>query len=353
MSIISTFAAKKGTRYEVAEVLGERLGSPADPDLEVLNPKGDVMASIQDDGENIGQIRFPTFTRDLKHSFEVPEDGVYTLRLEHLYGQVQGGPQYVYRLVVRPHPTPDFRLIVQPPHEIRADSHVLYRGGRERLDVLVFRLSGHKDPITIEARNLPPGVTVEPIVIAPGLNWGTLVASATADAPLGEAEIQVVGSSEGASGKVSHQARGGVVVWDTVNTPAISRMTRSIVLAVRDEVPFVLTATPTEVTKTQGEALEIDVTVKRRADMPSALQLNGSGYQLPPNMNIPATPIAADQSQARVKISTDQIPPGTYSFLINGEAQVPVKSAGGNSRNVRCVYPTNAVSLTVQPKSSK
>ena len=93
------FKAKKGERFEV-EIFGERLGSPADPDLEVLNPKGDVMASIQDDGENIGQIRFPTFTRDLKHSFDIPEDGVYTLRLEHLYGQVQGGPQYVYRLVL-------------------------------------------------------------------------------------------------------------------------------------------------------------------------------------------------------------------------------------------------------------
>ena len=105
--------------------------------------------------------------------------------------------------------------------------------------------------------------------------------------------------------------------------------------------------------KTQGEPLEIDVAVHRRADMHGAVQLNGSGYQLPPNLNIPATPIAADQSQGRVKIATDQIPPGTYSFLINGEAQVPVKHANGNSQNIRCVYPSNAVRLTIQPKPSK
>ncbi|MDR3635881.1 MAG: PPC domain-containing protein [Isosphaeraceae bacterium] len=346
------FAAKKGERYEV-EVLGERLGSPADPDFEVLNPKGDVMASVQDDGENIGQIRFPTFTRDLKHAFDVPEDGTYTLRLEHLYGQVQGGPQYVYRLVLRPKPAPDFRLVVQPPHETRCDSHVLYRGGRERLDVLVFRLSGHNDPITVDARNLPPGVTAEPIVIGPGLNWGTLVASASAEAPPGEAEIQVVGTSEGPAGKVTHQARGGVIVWDTVNTPAISRMTRSIVLAVRDEAPFTLTAAPAQISKVQGEPLEIDVEVKRRKDMPNALQLVGSGYQLPPNLNIPTTPVAAGESKARVKIATDQVPPGTYSFLINGDGQVPVKDAGGNSRNIRCVYPTNTIKLTITPKPAK
>ena len=347
-----TFAAKKGERYEV-EVFGERLGSPADPDFELLNPKGDVMASVQDDGENIGQIRFATFNRDLKHTFDIPEDGTYTIRLEHLYGQVQGGPQYVYRLVLRPKPAPDFRLVVQPPHEIKCDSHVLYRGGRERLDILVFRLSGHKDPITVEARNLPPGVTVEPIVIGPGLNWGTLVASASADAPPGEAEIEVVATSEGSEGKVTHLARGGVIVWDTTNTPAISRMTRSIVLAVRDEAPFVLTAAPGQITKVQGEPLEIDVDIKRRKDMPNALQLNGSGYQLPQNLNIPAIPVPADQTKTKVKIATDQVPPGTYSFLINGEGQVPFKDANGNSRNIRCVYPSNAVKLTIKPKPGK
>lgn len=345
-------SAKKGDRYEV-EIFGERLGSPADPDLEILNPKGAVFASIQDDGENIGQLRFPSFTRDLLHTFDVPEDGVYTLRVEHLYGQVQGGPQYTYRLVVRPKPTPDFRLIVQPAHETRCDSHVVRRGGRERLDVLVYRLSGHKGPITVEAKNLPAGVTAEPIVIGAELKWGTLVITAANDAPLGETEIEVVGTSDGPSGKVTHKARGGVIVWDTTNTAAISRMTRSIVMAVREEAPFLLTAAPGEVTKVQGEPLEIEVSIGRRKDMLNPLQLNGSGYQLPPNMNIPATPVAADQTKATVKIATDQIPPGTYSFLINGEGQVPFKDAGGNTQNVRCVYPTNVVKLTVSPKASK
>ena len=346
------FAAKKGERYEV-EIFGQRLGSPADPDFELLNPKGNLMASIQDDGDNIGQIRFPTFNRDLKHSFDIPEDGTYTLRLEHLYGQVQGGPQYLYRLVLRPKPAPDFRLIVQPTHEIKCDAHTLYQGGRERLDILVFRLSGHDAPITVEARNLPPGVTVDPIVIGPGLKWGTLVATAATDAPPGEAEIQVVGTSEGPAGKVTHQARGGVIVWDTVNTPAISRMTRSIVLAVREAAPFLLTASPAQITKVQGDPIEVDVAVRRGKDMPNALQLNGSGYQLPSNLTIPTTPVAADQSKARVKIPTDRVPPGTYSFLINGEGQVPVKDARGNSRNIRCVYPTNTVTLTITPKPGK
>jgi hypothetical protein len=347
-----SFKAKKGERYEI-EVFGQRIGSPVDPDLELLNPRGDVMSHVLDDGENIGNIRFTTFHRDLKHAFNAPEDGVYTIRLEHLYGQVQGGPQYVYRLTLKRDPSADFRLIVQPPHEIRSDSHNVLRGGRERLDVLVFRLSGHNDPIHIEARNLPKGVTVDPIVIAPGLHWGTLVATAAAEAPEAEAEIEIVGVSESSRGKIERKARGGVIVWDTVNTPAISRATRSIVLAVRGEAPFKLSATPRKIVKTQGEPIEIEVEVKRSKEMPNAIELNGSGYQLPPNFNIPVTRIPADQTKAKVKIESGSIPPGEYSFLIDGDGQVPIKNAGGGMRNERVVLPSDTIDLTIKPKASK
>lgn len=347
-----SFKAKKGERYEI-EVFGQRIGSPVDPDMELLNPRGDVIAHVLDDGENIGNIRFTTFHRDLKHAFNAPEDGVYTIRLEHLYGQVQGGPQYVYRLTLRRDPAADFRLIVQPTHEIRSDSHNVLRGGRERLDVLVYRLSGHNDPIRIEARNLPKGVTVDPIVIAPGLHWGTLVATAAADAPLGETAIEIVGVSESSRGKIERKARGGVIVWDTVNTPAISRATRSIVLAVRGEAPFALAATPRKIVKTQGEPIEIEVTVKRSKEMPNAIELNGSGYQLPPNLKIPVIQIPADGTKATVKIESGSIPPGEYSFLIDGDGQVPIKNAGGGSRNQRVVLPSDTIDLTIKPKAAK
>ncbi len=347
-----SFKAKKGERYEI-EVFGQRIGSPVDPDMELLNPRGDVTAHVLDDGENIGNIRFTTFHRDLKHAFNAAEDGVFTIRLEHLYGQVQGGPQYVYRLTLRRDPAADFRLIVQPTHEIRSDSHNVLRGGRERLDVLVYRMSGHNDPVRVEVRNLPKGVIVDPIVIAPGLHWGTLVATAAGDAPEGEAAIEIVGVSESSRGKIERQARGGVIVWDTVNTPAISRATRSIVLAVRGEAPFALAATPRKIIKTQGEPIEIEVEVKRSKEMPNAIELNGSGYQLPPNLKIPVTQIPADRAKATVKIDSGSIPPGDYSFLIDGDGQVPIKNAGGGSRNVRVVLPSNTIDLTIKPKAAK
>ena len=52
-----TFAAKKGEIYSI-EVFAQRIGSPADPDMEVFNVKGAVMANPQDIGENIGNCGF-------------------------------------------------------------------------------------------------------------------------------------------------------------------------------------------------------------------------------------------------------------------------------------------------------
>ena len=340
------FAAKKNEKFSLG-VFCERIDSPADPDMEILRADGTVLANPQDYGENIGQIRFTTNSRDIAHSFTAPSDGDFTLRLEHLYRQRQGGSQYFYRLEIQREPQPDFRLICQPTHEIRIDSHLVYQGGRERLDVLVWRLHGHDEPITVEARNLPPGVTADPIVIGKGVKWGTLVVTAAADAPIGEGEIQLVGVSAVNGRTLTRQARGGVIVWDTVNTPAISRMTRSIVLAVRDRAAFQITAAPAEITVTKGDPFNVTLTAKRRDDMPNAIQINGAGIQLPPGMEIPVKTIGKNEREQKVTIATDKMKEGTYSFLINGDGQVPV-----DGKNTRCIYPSNAIKVTVLPKKN-
>ena len=341
-----TFSAKKDERL-VIEVSSERIGSPADPDMEILDPDGKIVTSVQDTGENIGQLRFPTMTRDIVHDFTAPKDGDFTLRLEHVYTQVQGGEQYQYRLQIQRQPPPDFRLVCTPTHDIHIDTHAVYQGGRQRLDVLVWRINEHDEPITVEARNLPPGVTAEPIIIGRGMKWGTLVVTAAPDAPIGEAEIEVVGTSARGEEKLARKARGGVMVWDTVNTPGIARMTRSIMLAVREKTPFAVTATPAELTVKQGEPINVTVTAQRREDMPSAIQLNGAGIDLPPGLTIPTTTIDTGQTETKVAVATtDKLKEGVYSFIINSEAQVPT-----GDKKTRVIYPSNPIKITVEPKA--
>jgi hypothetical protein len=345
------FAAKKNEPITVS-VLAQRIGSPADPDMEVLKPpKGDILASPQDDGENIGQLRFATFSRDIRYELTPPQDGDYTLRLEHLYGQLQGGPQYVYRLEITRR-TPDFQLVCTPPHETRVDSHVLYRGGHERVDVLVWRLGGHKAPITVTARNLPPGVTAKPFVVNGESKWGTLVLESAADALIGETEIEIVGVSDGETGPIQRLARGGVMTWDTVNTPGIARMTRSIMLAVRDSAPFTVSATPAEFHLQAGQPMELTLHVDRRADMPNDVQFGAAGLPQIKGLDVPLTKVLAGDTQKNLKLDTAKIAPGMYSFILNGEAQVPFEEKPGSKKNIRCLYPTNAVTFEILPKEA-
>ena len=344
-----TFTAKKDEKFLI-EVSSERINSPADPDMEISEADGKIINATQDTGENIGQLRFPTMTRDIIYNFTAPKDADFTLRLEHVYTQVQGGAQYQYRLQIQRQPSPDFRLVCTPTHDIHIDTHAVYQGGRQRLDVLAWRINGHDKPIVVEARNLPPGVTAEPIVIGPGMKWGTLVVTAAADAPIGEGEIEVVGTSEHGAEKLVRKARGGVIVWDTVNTPAICRMTHSIVLAVRESTPFAVTASSKDRIIKPGDPINVTVTAARRADMPSAIQLNGSGIDLPPGLTIPTTTMNPGQTEAKVTVATtDKIKAGIYSFIINAEAQVPI----GTDKKTRVIYPSNPLQITVAPKPAK
>ena len=342
-----SFTAKKGENIWI-EVFSNRIGSPADPDMEVLKPDGGNQASPQDWDENIGQLRFTSNTRDITYNFTAPANGDYTIRLEHLFRQAQGGPQYIYQLDVQRDAPPDFRLVCSPPDDIRIDSHLLFQGGRNRLDILVWRMHGLDEPITLEALNLPAGVTADPFVLGKGMKWGTLVLSAAPDAALGEALIDVVGTSEVKGAKIVRHASGGVVVWDTVNTPALSRVTRGIALAVREKSPFELVASPAEVKVKKGDSFDITLTLKRSPEMTNAVQVNGAGYTLPPNLTIPVKSIDPGQNEVKVTINTANINEGTYSFMINGDGQVPADK----TRNVRCVYPSNRITLTVESKTA-
>jgi len=280
------FSAKKDQKFTI-EVFSNRIGSPADPDLEILKADGASIAAAQDWGENIGQIRFTSNTRDITHVFTAPADGDYVLRLEHLFRQAQGGLQYVYQLEVVQDAEPDFRLICSPPDEIRVDSHLLYQGGRARLDILVWREHGLTDPITVEARNLPPGVSADAFVIGKDVKWGTLTLQAGPEAAVGDSVIEIVGTAEVKGKTLIRKARGGVIVWDTVNTPAISRMTQSIVLGVRPRAPFALTVSPAEIRVQKGEPFEIKAVLVRGEGMTNAVQVNGAGYTLPTGVTIP------------------------------------------------------------------
>src|SRR5262249_45600652 len=217
-----TFSAKKGERI-IVEIYGERQSGMVDPFLTGFDAAGKRMISSDDTGRNIGQLRFTTNTRDARWDLSLPQDGDYTVQVRDLYHQQRGDPRFTYRLSIR-RPQPDFRLVAVPKHDVQPDATVVGQGGKQWMDVLAFRNDGFDDPIRVEARNLPPGVTCEPVVIGPGQTSAPLVFRAAKDAPLSQGEIRIVGKAKIDDKDVERIARGGGLTWPTVNTPGIARM---------------------------------------------------------------------------------------------------------------------------------
>jgi hypothetical protein len=273
------------------------------------------------------------------------------VQVRDLYFQQRGEPRFTYRLSVR-RPRPDFRLMAVATSEILPDATVVRRGGNTWLDVLAFRVDGCNDPIRVEAADLPPGVTCEPVIIGPGKTSVPLVFHAVKDAPIGHAAIRVVGKALIGEAEVVREARAGGIVWATVNTPAISRLADTIVLSVRDPGPFVLAAESAESEVKPGEKMAIRVRVDRAADWSEDVQL--SGFDLPTGSTMPLVTVKKAATDGQVVLNVPaNANPRPYTFTINGSGQVPrdyafqrdpTKPRGANAR---AICTSNPITITV------
>ena len=346
-----SFLAKKGEKL-VIEIFGERQSGLIDPLVTGFDAKDKrIFTGDNGNGRNIGQIRYTTNTRDVRWEFTPPADGEYVVQVRDQYAQQRGSMRFTYRLSIR-RPQPDFRLIVVPNHEVQPDATVVGRGGRHWMDVLAFRNDGFDEPIRVEATNLPPGVTCDPVVIGPGKTSAPLVFTAAKDAPLGHAAIRVTGKATIDGVETTRVARGGGLTWQTTNTPGIARMSNSIVVAVRNPVPFSLTATPSATKVNAGDKVLIRVQVGRADSWNENVQL--AGLDLPQGGTLPLVNVAKGSGEGKVELTLPaNLKPGTYSFCISGAGQAPrdfVREADASrprGANARIVLPSNPVTITV------
>jgi hypothetical protein len=274
-----------------------------------------------------------------------------------LYHQQRGDPRFVYRLSVR-HPSPDFRLVVVPTHDILPDATVVGRGGRHWMDVLAFRNDGFDGPIQIEAAELPPGVTCPAVVIGPGKTSSPLVFHAAADAPLGFGAVRVKGTAKIGDAEVVRPARAGGLTWPTVNTPGQARMADGIMLSVGGASPFALTASAEKTSVRPGEKVALSVKIERAVDWTDAVQL--SGLDLPPGAAMGLVTVAKGASEGKVELTLPaNARPGSYTFAVGGAGQVPRDyakqrdPAKARGNNVRVLTPSAAVTITVEALPEK
>ncbi|HEX4795090.1 MAG TPA: hypothetical protein VH370_14950 [Humisphaera sp.] len=155
------------------ETVGRRIGSPIDCLLTLRNIKGDSIINSDDAPGRDARI-----TRDL-------QPGDYLASLRDL--TYHGGPDFIYRLRIRPGGSgsgQDFAVRFLP------DAIRVSRGGTTAVFCDVQRLGGFKGDVTISLEDLPPGLTVPPIVLAANSS-DVFTISADAEAVLGTFPIRV------------------------------------------------------------------------------------------------------------------------------------------------------------------
>jgi hypothetical protein len=359
-----SFTAKKGDVFNI-DVLSDRLGAPTDMKLVVYNPATKSNIIEVDDPPPTPQdaVSLKFFARSddpATYKFTAPADGEYQVMVTSQTASVVYGPRCYYRLRIAPD-LPDFQLIVMPPDHIRPDSGNLMQGGNEGFTVIAFRHDGFNGDIALSVEGLPKGVTAAPQSIGAGQRAGALVLSAAADAAAWTGEIKIKGTATIKGQTVAREARAAGITWPVQpqqNIPTISRLDRSLFLAVRDKAPWALTATIDKATLVQGDKATLTVKLDRlwpdfkqpltatvMDPVPNVLVNNNQPITLQPAKNDGTFPVQVNATA----------PPGIYTFVLRATAaQVPYNKdpmAKQKQPLPLIVQPSTPFTITVLPKT--
>jgi hypothetical protein len=348
------FPARKGDVLSI-EAFGDRLGAPEDLYLQLRRAgMKQTLMELDDNPEVMNPVQFLTRTEDPpRFRFVAPADGEYQLMVSSREADLEAGPRQLYTVRIGPE-EPDFRLVLMPHMPNNPEACLVPRGGRAYFTVYAWRQDGFAGPITLTAVGLPNGVTCPAQTLGRDQHEGTLVLSATADAPDWAGTIGVRGTVESDGRKVEREARAASVTWPTPqNVPPVCRLDHELVLAVRGAAPYLLTAGVEQLTVKQGQRVEVPVTVKRLwPDFKGAVQVSALNLPFPQRQRRPVQVLAtlgagSEKGTVTLRINPNA-PPGVHTIVLRGQAAY-IMSRDRNRRrqNVVVEEPSNPITVTV------
>jgi hypothetical protein len=359
-----TFAAKKNEGYSI-EVFSDRLGAPNDVYFALRRcDTKQPLVNYDDNPEILAPVEFYNRTEDPPvYRFTAPADGQYRLMVGSFGTETRAGPRHFYRVRISPE-SPDFHLIALPPGGSFRDGCCVRQGGNASYTVLVWRHDGFNGPVTLTAEGLPTGVSCPPQVVGPNLKQAALVVSAGLNTPEWTGEIRIKGTAIINGQTVVREARPASITWpvggqSTASIPAISRLERNLVLAVRERAPFSLTAAADQTTVVAGSRVnillklarlwpdfqgEVSVTpVNAKTHLPDGLTVG--------NNNQPIK-IPADKDEAPLAVTVkSSVAPGSYNLVLRGAVELPFSKdpLAKHKGKVKVIQPANPITLTVLP----
>ncbi|MEZ6146692.1 MAG: hypothetical protein R3B91_15005 [Planctomycetaceae bacterium] len=338
-----TFEAKRG---EVLwfEAFGERIGSPVDLDLVLLDHTAEYeLLHLSDQLESIGPGSFPTTHLDPVGHWVVPADGRYLLLLRNLQASLQDNLRRVYRLSIR-RVEQDYDVVVVPHRTAERTGLNVWRQGRVFADLIALRHRGMTGPIRISAEDLPTGIECPDVWIGPEVDVAPLVITAGRDVPLDVTSLRLTAHADMGMEQLVRAVRGGASAVSQSPVPA-GRLISEITLGVGPQAPFLVTAQPLQSDVSQGGLVEVQVTVERH-DTSQTASCEMTGVCLPPLVRNEISEIAAGENEGWISFDLPaQLPPGPYTFAVQLVTEAAIN--GVDKTSVKTV--SNPITINVAP----
>jgi hypothetical protein len=338
-----TFTAKAGETIAL-DLYCERLNYPGDPYLLVTDAKGTELVALDDQGNNINALA--QFNRDPVGTLAIPADGTYRIVVRER--NRKGGPRYLYALRLSKL-MPDFYPVVYHETPNEPTCPTIRQGGASFYEFCVNRRDGFDAPVTVQAEGLPAGVRCRPVHVSSQTETASIVFEAARDAPAWSGAIRLKAEAMIAGKRVAREVDCVQRRWGNGVGNNACRVCREIGLAVRSTAPYGLRTTADKLKVTAGDTVETTISLERYwPDLKGSVQLGG--LNLPPGFEVQPATIAADKQQTILKIkAAAEVPPGVYSIIVRGDAQVPFQAdpANGQKADVRVADPAPPLTLEV------
>jgi len=366
------FEAKKGDVWWL-EVFSERLGIPTHPRLVVerlaVDKEGKQTsqdAVLLDDAPPFaGDADFNGQHFDPSGRFEAKEDGTYRVQIRDINNTIEPSHVRRYQLSIRK-PAPDFALVAAvmtpTPNKTFKDftgAAIQVRSANLRpaqvfpLRVLALRRDGFEGAISVGAENLPPGLTVEPSVIGPKQNEGTLLLRAADSAAPWSGSIRITGTALVGGTERKHVARASTPVWESTVSefiePPRSRFMDAMACAIVADAPFV------DILLAEREAAEVGAAEKVKFRLKVDHQ---SGEAAPVKVKIMGlaglekakeTEISVKDANAEYELDLAplKLSPGDYTVWFRGEQKVK-REVKGKPADMTLVLCSNSLPIRIK-----
>lgn len=346
------FHAVKGQQWWI-EIASHRLGAPTGPaglvQRRITTDSGEAwqdvlelkdIASPMKVSSNHYAYDGPPYnggSMDLIGKLDIPEDGLYRLQLNDLFGGTRDNPNSIYQLVIRP-ALADFALTGWVKHmELRnGDRNALSKplalrpGVTIAIEIGAFRRDGFDNPIWLEVKGLPDGVEASTINIPAGQASGCVLLTADVQAPKGLSMVSIVGSAE-ISGQITQRTCQLASMpwpirdhWQEFPRPRLSQV---VPISVTDSEPHTITVQPSadlsgkvHFQATAKTIVNIPFQLERRCDFSgSVLALNTLGHEFQGNPRF-EIPLQDERADVKIDLAKLNIAPGVYTIAFYGAA---------------------------------